>query len=59
MECEHSWVENFDVGGHYCHKCGESKEDTYDYVKGIMENYSPKEARRRINGFLHRDIDCN
>lgn len=35
-----------------------SPGDTYDYVNGIIQNYSPEEARRRINGYLHRSIDC-
>lgn len=33
--------------------------ETYDYVIEIIQNYSADEARRRINGFIHRDIDCD
>lgn len=32
--------------------------DAYEYVKAIVSNYSEDEARRRINSFLHRDVDC-
>ena len=33
--------------------------DTYDYAKSCIDGYSEDEARRRINAFLHRDVDCS
>jgi len=32
-------------------------QDNYEYVLEIIENYSPEEARRRINTFLVRDTE--
>ena len=35
--------------------CPNPPQDNYEYVLEIIQNYSPEEARRRINGFLVRD----